>query len=204
MPSPRPRSRLRRSKCYPDQTVLGRLFLLFTVVPLIELFLLVQLGAWMGVWPTIALVAATGFVGAALARREGRRALASYQEAMARGRMPEEGIVSGLLILAGGVMLITPGVLTDVFGLAMMVPPVRRAAAKLVGARLQKRVSEGSIRVMHLGVGGFGAPSWTSADEPVVGDWVDAEVVESREDQPGDAGPGKEPAKPAGRLRHGS
>jgi len=163
--------------------VLGRLFLLFTLVPLAEIYLLVQLGGLMGVWPTIGLVAVTGFLGAALARREGRRALASYQEAMAKGQLPEEGIVSGLLILAGGVMLITPGVLTDVFGLAMMVPPVRRAMAKLVKARLQKRISAGQIQVMHIGAGGFGgfAGSGFGGAEPPEGVVVDAEVVDRRE-----------------------
>ncbi len=159
--------------------MLGRLFLLFTLVPLAEIYLLVQLGGLMGVWPTIALVAVTGFVGAALARREGRRALASYQESLAKGQLPEEGIVSGLLILAGGVMLITPGVLTDVFGLAMMVPPIRRGAAKLVKARLQKRISAGQIQVMHIGSGGFGVPGFDAGAERPEGVVVDAEVVET-------------------------
>ncbi len=161
--------------------MLGRLFLLFTLVPLVEIFLLVQLGGLMGVWPTIALVAATGFAGAALARREGRRALAAYQASLAKGQLPEEGIVSGLLILVGGVMLITPGVLTDVFGLSMMIPPARRAMAKFVKGRLQKRIAAGEIQVMHIGVGGFGVPTFDGGAEPPEGVVVDAEVVDSRD-----------------------
>lgn len=168
--------------------MLGRLFLLFTLVPLVEIYLLVQLGGLMGVWPTIALVAVTGFIGASLARREGRRALASYQESLAKGQLPEEGIVSGLLILAGGVMLITPGVLTDVFGLAMMIPPVRRSVAELVKARLQKQIGAGNIQVMHLGGGGvpgfgggvgFGGGGFRGA-EPGEGEVIDAELVDVR------------------------
>ncbi|PRP90315.1 phage T7 F exclusion suppressor FxsA [Enhygromyxa salina] len=137
--------------------MLGRLFLLFTLVPIVEIYLLVTLGGLMGPGPTVALVAATGFLGAWLARREGRKALAAYQESMAKMELPEDGIVSGLLILAGGVMLITPGVMTDVFGLAMMVPPIRRATASLVKKRMQKRIASGDVQVMHIGAGGFRA-----------------------------------------------
>lgn len=171
--------------------MLGRLFLLFTLVPLVEIFLLVQLGSLLGPWATVGLVAVTGLAGAALARREGRKALASYQAALAKAQLPEDGIVSGLLILAGGVMLITPGVLTDVFGLAMMVPPIRRAAAKLVKDRLQKRISSGSISVMQIGAGGFGmsgfggagfgGPGFGSGAGQPEGVVVDAEIVDGRE-----------------------
>ena len=165
--------------------MLGRLFLLFTLVPLVELYLLVTIGQWMGPGPTIALVAATGFVGAALARREGRKAIASYQEAMSKGQLPEDGIVSGLLILAGGVMLITPGVMTDIFGLSMMIPPIRRATAKLVKRRMQARIASGEVQVMHIGGGAFRAGAAPRADPRAGAGFgaspssvVDVEVVE--------------------------
>jgi UPF0716 protein FxsA len=159
--------------------VLGRLFLLFTLVPLVELYLLVSIGGWMGVAPTIALVAVTGILGAWLAKREGRKALASYREALTQGRMPEDGIVSGLLILVGGVLLIAPGVLTDLTGLALMIPPIRRGVAKLVTQRVQARLQSGELQVMHIGSGfgsGFGAPLDERPSAPGV---VDVEVVES-------------------------
>ena len=172
--------------------MLGRLFLLFTLVPLIELYLLVKIGGLVGVGPTSGIVALTGFFGAKLASREGRKALASYQKALAEGKMPEEGIVSGLLILAGGVTLITPGVLTDVFGLAMMVPPVRRATAKLVKKRIKKRIESGEIHVVGSVTvgGGFGPPQYADFDSKRRGEpegepaeiegsrVVDAEVVD--------------------------
>ena len=180
--------------------MLGRLFLLFTLVPIAELYLLVTLGGLMGVWPTLALVAGTGFAGAWLARREGRRALASYQESLSKGQLPEDGIVSGLLLLAGAVMLITPGVLTDVFGLAMMVPPLRRGVASLVQKRLQKRIESGDVQVLSsggvsfsagfggagpgpfgAGQGGFGPGAGPSAGGIVDAEIVDAEVVEPSE-----------------------
>ena len=165
--------------------MLGRLFALFTLVPLLELYLLVTIGQYMGVGPTIALVAVTGMAGAALARREGRKALASYQAALAKGELPEDGILSGLLILAGGVMLITPGVLTDAFGLAMMIPPVRRGVAKLVKRRLQARIASGDVQVMHIGPGSAGV----GADEargpgPGSGSIVDVEVIDEHREAP--------------------
>ncbi|HVI02875.1 MAG TPA: FxsA family protein [Enhygromyxa sp.] len=172
--------------------MLGRLFLLFTLIPLAEIYLLVKLGGLMGVWPTLALVFVTGALGASLARREGRRAIASYQAALAKGQLPEEGIVSGLLILVGGVLLIAPGVLTDVTGLALMIPPVRRAVAKRINARLQKRIADGSVQVMHLGAGGLGGfsgfDSRGAGQEGVV---VDAEVVENRDAGGGPLAPRK-------------
>lgn len=167
--------------------MLGRLFLLFTLVPLAELYLLVTLGGLMGVGPTIALVAVTGMLGAALARREGRRALANYQAALNKGQLPEDGIVSGLLILVGGVMLITPGILTDICGLALMVPPVRRGVAELVKRRMQARIGSGELQVMHIGAQGFG-PFSEGGDQhrdAHGGAVVDVEVVETVRREPG-------------------
>lgn len=141
---------------------LGRLFLLFTLVPLVELWLLIQLGGVIGLLPTVALVAGTGFAGAWLVRREGRKALAGYQQAMLEGRVPEDGILGGLLILLGGVLLITPGVLTDLSGILLMIPPLRRRLARALEQRLQTKlergVASGSVRVIGFGGGGpFGA-----------------------------------------------
>lgn len=164
--------------------MLGRLFLLFTLVPLVELYLLVMIGGWVGVAPTIALVAVTGMLGAWLAKREGRKALASYQEALTQGRMPEDGIISGLLILVGGVLLIAPGVLTDVTGLALMIPPIRRGVAKLVMRRVERRIGSGELRVMHMVAGSAtGSAPWGPADAQFEGHVhtpgvVDVEVVD--------------------------
>jgi UPF0716 protein FxsA len=167
-----------RTSCYGSE-VLGRLFLLFTLVPLVELYLLIAIGGSVGVAPTIALIATTGILGAWLAKREGRKALASYQEALTQGRLPEDGIVSGLLILVGGVLLIAPGVLTDVVGLSLMIPPIRRGVAKLVTRRVEARIQSGQIGVMHIGPGfgpGFGVNA-SEGSERTRG-VVDVEVVD--------------------------
>lgn len=118
--------------------MLARLFLLFTIVPFIELFLLLQVGGLVGFWPTFALVVTTGFVGAFLTKREGLRVFREYQQALAEMRMPEEGLTSGLLVLVGGALMIAPGVLTDITGILLMIPPVRRVVARWVEAYVKK------------------------------------------------------------------
>lgn len=120
------------------------LVLLFTLVPIVELWLLLTLGSMMGFWPTFLTVIGTAFLGSYLSKREGLRVWRSYQKALAEMRMPEEGIVSGLLVLVGGILLITPGVLTDVTGLLLMIPPIRRVVADFIEKRLRARFEAGS------------------------------------------------------------
>jgi UPF0716 protein FxsA len=136
----------------------AKLALLFTVVPLVELYLLLLIGDLLGLLPTVTVVVATAFVGAWLAKREGRRVLGQWRESLGAGRMPEEGVLGGVLLLVGGVLLVTPGVLTDVAGLALLVPFTRvRVADWLrprIEARLQRGVDAGSIQVVNMG-GGF-------------------------------------------------
>lgn len=116
-------------------------WLLFVIVPLVELYLLLAVGSLVGFWPTVLLVLVTGMLGASLARREGFRVLRRWQEALARGEMPEEGVLGGLLVLVGGVLLITPGVLTDAVGLLLLLPPSRR----WIGRWLMRYVQAHSI-----------------------------------------------------------
>nr|WP_225937185.1 FxsA family protein [Myxococcus sp. RHSTA-1-4] len=130
--------------------------LAFTVVPFIELYLLLAIGRQVGLWPTLAMVLVTGVVGASLARREGGRVLRSWRESMARGQVPEEGILSGALVLVGGALLVAPGVFTDVVGLLLLIPPTRRFVATRLRRALERRVRDGSVRVTTFGSGGFG------------------------------------------------
>ena len=108
--------------------MLFRIWILLVVVPLLELAILVQIGHWVGTHWTIALVVATGFAGAWLARHEGTRTLRQIRTKLQSGEIPGREVVDGLLILLAGAVLITPGVLTDIVGLALLVPPVRRTA----------------------------------------------------------------------------
>lgn len=127
---------------------MGRLLLfLFTVVPLVEFYLLFWLGSLMGFWPTVALVLATGIIGASLAKHEGLRVLSNWQRDMQEGRVPKDGALDGLLVFVGGIFLITPGVLTDAFGLSMLIPPIRHLFAGFLRKRIESGVKSGHVRV---------------------------------------------------------
>lgn len=124
------------------------LILLFTVVPLVELWLLFQLADVMGTWQTVLLVLVTGVLGAALAKSEGLRVLKAWQASLARGELPAEGVLGGVLVLVGGVLLVTPGVMTDLAGLLLLLPPTRRAIAAIVKRRVARAVERGTTQVV--------------------------------------------------------
>lgn len=142
--------------------ILGRLALLFVIVPVIELILLIQLGQVVGLGLTLALVVFTGVAGATLARAEGVRVFFRFQEEMASGRLPGQALLDGISVLIGGAFLLTPGVLTDVAGFSLILPPTRRWIQKRVRARLEKSIKEGTVNMVVMGPGGWqqaGAPS---------------------------------------------
>lgn len=143
-------------------TLLGRLALLFIVVPLVELALLIQVGRWVGIWPTVGLVFLTGVLGAGLARAEGLRAVWSFRSDVAKGRIPGQAILDGVSILVGGAVLLTPGFVTDVVGFALLLPPSRRLLQRWARRRLRTMIEEGSIRVMTSS-GAFGG-EWREGD----------------------------------------
>lgn len=136
--------------------ILGRLALLFIVVPLLELVLLVKIGQVVGLFPTIALVIFTGVTGAWLARAEGLRVFFQFQKELASGKLPGQALLDGLSVLVGGAVLLTPGVLTDLFGFSLLFPPTRRWMQRRVRKRLERGITDGSIRVVSTGFAGFG------------------------------------------------
>jgi len=125
--------------------VLIRLILLFTVVPLLELSLLLRIGGWLGAGPTLGLVLGTGFVGAWLARREGLRAWSAVQEQLARGQVPGRELLDAVLVLLAGVVLITPGILTDAAGFTLMTGRGRNWVAKRIRKRLEASIDAAQI-----------------------------------------------------------
>jgi UPF0716 protein FxsA len=129
----------------------GKLFLLFTIVPIVDLWLLLRIGRAIGLIPAVALVVVTGIVGAALAKAEGTRVLGSWRRALAEGRMPDEGVLSGALVLVGGALLVAPGVITDVVGIALLAPPTRRLAAGALRDWLGRKIERGGVRVVTFG-----------------------------------------------------
>ena len=101
------------------------LLLLFTIVPMVELYFLIRVGHYIGAFNTIMLVIFIGIFGAAIARMEGLRVLFSLQKDLGEGKMRSGQLLAGVLILAGGILLITPGLLTDALGLLLVVPQSR-------------------------------------------------------------------------------
>ena len=120
-----------------------RLLTLFIVLPIVELAILIQVGQAIGVWWTLAIVVATGFLGASLARRQGLRAWLAIQTELQQGRAPAGALVDGLLILIGGIVLLTPGILTDLFGFALLVPATRSAFKRTLRRRFERAIQRG-------------------------------------------------------------
>ncbi|MBA6224651.1 FxsA family protein [Colwellia sp. MB02u-18] len=108
------------------------LFVLFIIIPIIEIFVLIQVGAVLGVWPTIGMVIFTAWLGAKYVRQQGISTLNSVQTKMAQGQMPSDEIVTALMLLVAGVLLVTPGFVTDFLGLSLLIPAVRHTIAASV------------------------------------------------------------------------
>lgn len=122
------------------------LFFLFIVVPIIEIAVLMQVGALLGAWPTVAIVIITAWLGAKNVRQQGIATIQSVQTKMAQGEAPSDEIVAGLLLLVAGVLLVTPGFVTDFFGLSLLIPQVRSKLIKSVQQHLVQNPSAGGAQ----------------------------------------------------------
>jgi UPF0716 protein FxsA len=132
---------------------MGKLLLLFIVVPALELALIIQVGIHLGTWPTLALIVFTGIVGAYLARLQGLSVLTRAQEQMSRGELPAGSLVDGVMILVAGALLMTPGILTDAVGFSLLVPALRNRIKEVVLKRFRKAVEENRVHVHVSGMG---------------------------------------------------
>ena len=141
----------------------GRLLLLFVLIPIIELYLLLQLGARIGFMPTLGLIVLTGALGATLARQQGRSALAKIQNELKSGRPPAMEMVEGALIVVGGIVLLTPGILTDLFGFALMIPKFRKSFAE----RLKRGFGSSFVRTSTSGFQAHGS-NFKKKDDDVI------------------------------------
>jgi UPF0716 protein FxsA len=124
-----------------------KLLAAFILIPLVELYLLLQVAKYTSVGTTIVLVVLTGILGTTLARREGMRALFRFQTAIAEGRMPSREIMDGLMIVFAGALLLTPGLLTDAAGFLLLLPVCRDLVRKHV---LQHYLRRFEIRSVPL------------------------------------------------------
>ena len=116
------------------------LLLLFIGLPMVEIYVLIKVGHELGALWTIALLLGIAALGSALLRLQGLATLANVQAAITRGELPTETILEGLVLLLAGVLMVTPGFVTDLAGFLFLLPPVRRALARALGAGLMLRV----------------------------------------------------------------
>ena len=122
---------------------------LVVVLPLIELYVIVQVGHQVGLLPTIALLIAISAVGTSLVKREGLRVYKDFTAAIQRGEEPSSQIVHGVCVLAAGVFLFAPGFISDVLAITLLLPPTRALATKLVLRRSRSKITV--IRATHTG-----------------------------------------------------
>lgn len=180
--------------------MLPLLLLAFIIVPIVELAVILQVGNYLGVLPTIALLIIDSVVGAVLVKREGKRAWDAFRDALSQTRWPGDEVMQGALILFGGALLLTPGFVTDVVGLLAVVPPTRALISRFVRRQLTPApVREVfNLRDARRGTGGKGGDERAEGDPRGAsvqrgdrgrdGDVYDVEVVSvERDETPGEA-----------------
>jgi UPF0716 protein FxsA len=117
------------------------LVVLFLVIPIVEIYVIVQVGQQIGALPTIALLIIESAIGAWLVKREGRRAWTALRAAVGTGRLPSSELADAALVLVGGTLLLTPGFVTDIFGFFMILPFTRPLARRALGWFVARRAS---------------------------------------------------------------
>jgi UPF0716 protein FxsA len=122
---------------------LWALLLIFIAVPIAELYVIYLVGDAIGVLPTLALLAADSLLGSLLLRSQGRTVWNRFNETMAAGRVPRREVMDGVLVIFGGAFLLTPGFLTDIVGLVLLIPPSRAVVRRLVERRIGQRMQVG-------------------------------------------------------------
>ncbi len=154
---PDPRTGPRRRRWVPVA-----LFVAFVVMPVLEIWTILQVGSVIGAWWTVVLLVLDSLVGAWLVRREGARSFRAFQEATRRGSVPGREIADGALILFGGALMLTPGFLTDAFGVLLVLPLTRPVFRAALARAISRRVVPGPVAGLGgfggFGSGGFGPP----------------------------------------------
>ncbi len=150
------------------------LVILFIVVPILELYVLIQIGQTIGILPTIALLILDSILGAALMRSQGRAAWRRFNRALAEGRVPGREVLDGALVIFGGALLLTPGFLSDILGLILLLPPTRAIVRNVLVRRFGGRIVAGAAsgaqarmgRMFTSDAGGRAAAGGPAADRP--------------------------------------
>ncbi len=149
------------------------IILILVAVPIIEIALFIELGGWVGLWPTIGLVIVTAILGGLLLRMQGFAAMQKLQSSVAEGGDPRGPLAHGVMILVAGLLMLTPGFFTDAVGFSLLIPPVRAALIARIGPKL-------AARAVYMGPGmqdGRGQPQrQPQQDQPIDADYVDLDV----------------------------
>lgn len=148
----------------------GRLLALFLLIPAIELVLLVQIGRVIGFWPTVAIIIISGLLGSYLVRREGLRVWRRFNEKLRQGAVPGREMMDGIIVLIAGVLLLTPGVITDFFGLLGLFPPTRALFRRQLARRLEGAARSGDPWI-RFGMFGPGATWGNTEQAPPESEW---------------------------------
>lgn len=147
------------------------LVLLFIAVPIAELAVIIQVGQAIGVWWTIGILIADSVLGSVLMRSQGRAAWRRFNVALQAGRPPAREVLDGVLVIFGGALLLTPGFLTDILGLVLLIPPTRAVVRRVLVHRFADRMIASAVR---RGPAGPGRPGGRPAD--VEGTAVDVDA----------------------------
>ncbi len=149
------------------------LIVLFIVVPIAELYVIIQVGQWIGVLPTLALLLADAILGSMLLRHQGRSAWRRFNEALAQNRFPGKEVADGVMITVGGTLLVTPGFLSDIVGLTLLIPPTRALTRGFVTRFLGWRFKlvSGPAQWGYSKMGGRGGGSGTPPPGADAGQW---------------------------------
>jgi UPF0716 protein FxsA len=129
------------------------LVLVFIVVPIAELFLIIQVGELIGVWWTIALLIADSILGSVLMRSQGRAAWRRFNVALQAGRPPAREVLDGVLVISGGALLLTPGFISDILGLLLLLPPTRAVVRAILVRRFADRMIASAVARAPAGFG---------------------------------------------------
>jgi UPF0716 protein FxsA len=136
------------------------LVLLFIIVPIAELYVIIQVGGLIGVGPTLLLLLVDAILGSWLLKREGRAAWRRFNQALAEKRIPGKEVADGFLIILGGALLIAPGFITDIFGILFLLPPTRAVARRIL-----RRFTVGRVAVAGF-PGGATVGGWSTGSGP--------------------------------------
>jgi UPF0716 protein FxsA len=166
--------------------------LIFIIVPLAELYVIIQVGGAIGLIPTLVLLLADAVLGSMLLRHQGRAAWIQFNRALAENRLPHKEVFDGILVILGGALLLTPGFITDIFGLVLLIPPTRAVVRGITSRIVRRRMAMGAT-IWTMGRGqrasrqrpaptgaGPGAPPPGGSMPDDLFDWEEPPVAPSR------------------------